>query len=55
LEKSENGQVSTPTASVIIFEVVHFIKNGEIFTKGAYKVVKALKEAEIYFNGCEPL
>lgn len=55
LEKSEEGTVSIPLASVIILEVTHFIKNGSIYTKGRYKVVKIIKKDEIYFNGCEPI
>ena len=55
LEKSENGVVSKPIASVIILEVTHFMENKKIFSKGKYKVIKVLKKGEIYFNGCEPI
>ncbi len=55
LEKSEDGHVSTPIASVIILEVTHFMENKKIYTKGRYKVVKVLAKDEVYFNGCEPI
>jgi len=55
LEKTEDGKVSPPKASVIILEVTHFLDNGEIYTKGKYKVIKIINDNEIYFNGCEPI
>lgn len=55
LEKSEDGKVSPPIASVIVKEFNHFIENGKIWTKGEFLVVKVLDDGEIYFNGCEPI
>lgn len=55
LEKAETGNISTPIASVIIFEVTHFIENKKLYTKGQYKVVRVLAKGELYFNGCEPI
>lgn len=55
LEKSETGNVSAPVASIIIIEATHFIEDGEIFTRGKYKIVKVLGENELYFNGCETI
>jgi len=48
LEKSEDGVVSAPKASVIILEVTHFFSEGKVFSRGLYKVVKCLKEGEVY-------
>jgi len=55
LEKSENGDISKPLASVIILEVRHFMENNKIFSAGKYKVIKVLTKNEVYFNGCEPI
>ncbi|MDP4009980.1 MAG: hypothetical protein Q8P53_03265 [Candidatus Shapirobacteria bacterium] len=44
LETKGNGNLSKPKASIVILEAVHFLKNGEIYTKGRYKVI------EIYEN-----
>jgi hypothetical protein len=51
LETKGNQNLSKPKASVIILEAVHFAKDGQIFTKGKYKIVKIIKEGEVYFNG----
>ncbi len=54
LRETKGGEVlSRPKASVIILEVTHFLEGGVIFTRGKYKVVKILGEANIYFEGYE--
>ncbi|MBD3232078.1 hypothetical protein GF322_05490 [Candidatus Dependentiae bacterium] len=55
LEKSKDGKVSIPKASVIILEATHFVNKDKIYSKGKYKVVKIINENKIYFNGCEPI
>lgn len=55
LEKLEDGNLSTPRASIIILEVTHFKQDGKIYSRGKYQIVKVLQETEIYFNGCEPI
>ena len=50
LETKGNGVLSQPIASILILEPTHFNKNGEIFTKGKYKVIKIIPNGEIYFN-----
>lgn len=55
LEKSSDGEISPPIASVIILEVTHFKEDYKIWTRGRYLVKKVLKNGEIYFNGCEPI
>jgi hypothetical protein len=51
LETKGNGILSEPLASIIILEATHFLENEEVYTRGKYKVIKVLKEGEIYFNG----
>lgn len=51
LETRGEGKLSKPKASIVILETTHFILEGKIFTKGKYKVIKIIKEGEIYFNG----
>jgi hypothetical protein len=42
-EKLEDGTVSEdPRAIINIFEVTHFIDNGQIFTKGKYKILQVV-------------
>ena len=42
-EKQEDGTVSEdPRAIINIFEVTHFIDNGQIFTKGKYKILQVV-------------
>lgn len=55
LEKSSDGSISQPIASVIILEATHFKKDDNIWTRGTYLVKRVLHEGEIYFNGCEPI
>ncbi|MCX6719949.1 MAG: hypothetical protein NTV36_02470 [Candidatus Staskawiczbacteria bacterium] len=51
IETKGDGVLSDPIASIVILEVTHFKENGEIFTKGKYKVIKIIPNGEIYFNG----
>lgn len=50
LETQGNEVLSRPKASIIILEATHFLNNNQIYTKGKYRVVKVLKEGEIYFE-----
>jgi len=52
-ETKGNQILSRPRASIVIVEATHFTENGEIYTKGKYKVVKVLDGNEIYFEGFE--
>lgn len=38
--------VSSPKASILIIEATHFMKDGEIYTRGSYKVLKICKEKD---------
>ncbi len=53
LETKGNQQLSKPIASIIILESIHFLLNGEPYTKGKYKVVEVfdLNDSKIHFNG----
>jgi len=50
IETEGNEILSRPKASIIILEATHFIDEGEICTRGKYKVVKLIKEGETYFE-----
>jgi hypothetical protein len=50
LETKGNGILSQPIASIIILDATHFEENGQIFTKGKYRVIKIISSGEIYFN-----
>ena len=51
LLETDGEKLSMPLASIIILEATHFLDNGKIYTKGKYKIIKILKENEVYFNG----
>ena len=53
LETKGNQQLSKPIASIIIIESTHFLFNGELWTKGKYKVIEIFdkKSKEIHLNG----
>jgi len=50
IETRGNEDLSRPKASIIILETTHFIENGEILTKGKYKVVEIFKDDNIHFE-----
>ncbi|MCT4617596.1 MAG: hypothetical protein N4A38_05310 [Candidatus Gracilibacteria bacterium] len=52
LETDGNENLSRPKASIKIIEATHFLKNGEVWTKGIYKVIEIFNnKQEIYFEG----
>ena len=53
IETQGGEKLSRPIASVIIPEVTHFLIDGEIYTKGKYKIVKVFKDKEVYFEGTD--
>jgi len=53
IETKGNQVLSRPKASVIILEATHFIKNGESYTKGKYKIVEVFKDDKIHFEGLD--
>jgi hypothetical protein len=50
LETKGDAVLSRPIASVIILEATHFNKDGDIFTKGKYKVIEVFKDSDIHFE-----
>ncbi|PIO08659.1 hypothetical protein COU59_00675 [Candidatus Pacearchaeota archaeon CG10_big_fil_rev_8_21_14_0_10_34_12] len=51
LQTGGDEQLSKPLASIIILEATHFIRGGEVWTRGYYKIVKKIEEGEPYFDG----
>lgn len=51
IETKGNEILSRPKASIIILEATHFAENGQIYTKGKYKVAEVFKDDKIYFEG----
>jgi hypothetical protein len=50
LETKGNAVLSRPIASVIILAATHFNKDGNIFTKGKYKVIEIFRDTDIHFE-----
>lgn len=51
IETRGSENLSRPKASIIMIEATHFLKNGEVFTKGKYKVIEVFNDNRIYFDG----
>lgn len=47
LETKGNGVLSNPLASIIILEATHFLKEGESYTKGKYKIVEVFDDDKL--------
>jgi hypothetical protein len=47
--------LSRPIASIKILEFTQFLENGEVWTKGKYKVIEVfdLNDKEIHFEACK--
>ncbi len=52
-ETKGNQDLSKPLASVKIIEVIHFLKNGEVWTKGSYEILEVFNDDKIHFNGMD--
>jgi len=51
---TKGGSFSQPIANVNLMEVTHFIQDGEVWTKGKYKVSAVFIEEKIEFvEGCQ--
>ena len=53
LETKGNAILSQPKASIQIIEATHFLDNGEMYTKGFFRVVEVFNDTNIHFNGFE--
>ncbi len=55
MRTSGGEKLSRPLASVKILEATHFLKKGEVYTKGKYKVIEVFDENDpkIHFEACK--
>lgn len=51
LETKGNQDLSKPLASIVILKATHFTKDGQVWTKGKYKVKEIFNDNKIHFNG----
>ncbi len=51
LETQGNHVLSRPKASIVILQATHFVENGEVYTKGMYKVVEIFNDERVHFDG----
>lgn len=51
VETKGNQNLSRPKASILVLEAVHFIDNGNLYTKGKYKVVELFNDNKVHFDG----
>jgi len=51
IETKGGEKLSRPRASIQILEATHFLKDGEVWTKGKYKVIEVFAGGEIKFEG----
>lgn len=53
VETKGNQQLSRPIVSIIILEATHFMLDGEVWTKGKYRVVEVFdpKDPKVHFDG----
>lgn len=50
---TKGGAFSEPIANVQMIEVTHFVQDGEVWTKGKYKVTKIFTmEKKVLVKGC---
>jgi len=54
-ETSGDEKLSRPLASIKILEVTHFLEDGEVWTRGKYKIVEIfdVNDEEIHFEACK--
>lgn len=51
VETAGGERLSRPKASIAILEATHFLRDGELFTKGLYKVMEIFDDEEVHFEG----
>ena len=51
IETRGREKLSRPRASIVILEATHFLDNGEVWTRGKYKVVEVFKDDGVKFEG----
>ncbi len=50
VETKGNEVLSRPKTGIIILEAAHFIQDGEVWTRGKYKIVEVFKDDKIRFE-----
>lgn len=56
LLETQGGQIlSRPKASVRILSAEHFLMDGEVYTRGKYKVMEVFNDDKIHFDGFNKL
>ena len=55
IETKGHGNISRPKASVQILEATHFLNDGEIWTKGKYKVIEVFDDGKVHFEGTDQI
>lgn len=50
IETQGEGVLSRPKASIMILEATHILQNGEIWTKGTYRIIEKFDDNEIHFE-----
>ncbi|MDO8241028.1 MAG: hypothetical protein Q7T51_03560 [Candidatus Moranbacteria bacterium] len=53
MKTSGNENLSRPLASIKILEATHFLDQGEVWTKGKYKVIEIFNDDKIHFEACK--
>lgn len=55
VETQGGQQLSRPLASIVILEPTHFVDNGEVWTRGKYKVIDVfdLNDPRAHFEGMQ--
>jgi hypothetical protein len=51
LETRGDQQLSDPLASIMILEATHFLRDGETYTRGIYRVIEVFCDSRVHFNG----
>ena len=51
LETKGDQKLPLPLASIVILEATHLLINGEVWTKGKYKIVEIFEDDKVRFNG----
>lgn len=55
VETKGNEDLSSPLAAVEILEVTHTVQDGEVYTKGTYRVTEVIPAGTVRFNGLTKL
>ncbi len=52
-ETQGEQQLSRPLASIKILEATHFLHQGEVWTKGKYKVIDVFQDDQVHFESLD--